>query len=93
MMPKGILNICRAFLRENDKYLSPNHYYFTDVKFALCQLIGQDSGLQTVSDEDVEFKAKLCRQLIDMMKILIPGKLNFFFNLISTYSKFNVYSS
>ncbi|KAI4456979.1 set and mynd domain containing arthropod-specific member 4 isoform a [Holotrichia oblita] len=73
-MPKGILNVCRVFLRENEKYLSPNHYYFTDVKFALCQLIGQDSGLQTVSDEEVEFKAKLCRQLIDMMKILIPAE-------------------
>ncbi|KRT84042.1 SET domain-containing protein, partial [Oryctes borbonicus] len=73
-MPKGILNICKAFLRENEKYLSPNHYYLTDVKFALSQLIGQDAGLQAVGDDEVEFKAKLCNQLINMMKILIPAE-------------------
>ncbi|KAJ8915049.1 hypothetical protein NQ315_016024 [Exocentrus adspersus] len=75
-MPKGVSKDCKQFMKENEQFLHPNHFYLTDVKFALSQLIGQEKpgGLPGVSDEDLELKARLCQGLVNLFRILIPGE-------------------
>lgn len=74
-LPKGVALECKKFIKDYDVLLHPNHFYLTDVKFALSQMIGQDGpgGLPAVSDEDVETKARLCRGLANLFKTLIPS--------------------
>ncbi|CAH1119383.1 unnamed protein product [Phaedon cochleariae] len=74
-MPKGSVRECRSFVRTYSELLHKNHYYLTDVKIALSELIGQeDDCIAEVCDEDVELKARVCRELIDLMERLIPGE-------------------
>lgn len=74
-MEKGKSKACKAFLAEAGSMLHSNHYYLTDVKIALSQLIGQEfkGGLPQVSDEDLELKAGICKKLYDLVETLAPG--------------------
>lgn len=76
-MPKGIPKECKSFIDTYEELLHKNHYYLTDVKVALAQQIGQedDGGITNVLDADLELKVKLCRNLINLLKTLVPGKL------------------
>lgn len=75
-IPKGVSMECKKFINDYESLLHPNHFYLTDVKFALSQIIGQEGqgGLPAVSDEDLELKARLCQGLTNLFRILIPGK-------------------
>ncbi|XP_022900342.2 SET domain-containing protein SmydA-8 [Onthophagus taurus] len=73
-MPKGVISICKNFIRESEKYLSKNHYHLIDVKFALCQVIGENPPLSEVSDSDLEFKTRICNQLLEVVRILVPAE-------------------
>lgn len=75
-MQKGDSKSCQMFLDYYKKLLHHNHYYLTDVRLALGQLIGQDTedGLNSVPEDAVELKIKLCVQVTDLVKILNPGK-------------------
>ncbi|KAG5899225.1 hypothetical protein JTB14_034482 [Gonioctena quinquepunctata] len=74
-MPKGDSRECKSFIRSYGELLHENHYYLTDVKVALSQMIGQEEGgLPDVSDEDLELKAKINKDLIDLVKVLTPGE-------------------
>ncbi|KAJ8981905.1 hypothetical protein NQ317_007297 [Molorchus minor] len=77
-VPKGVSNECKEFIKSYEKFLHRNHFYLTDVKVALSQIIGQEfeDGLPAVSEEDLELKAKLCQGLSDLIKALVPGKTN-----------------
>ena len=73
-MPKGDVQACKQFLEENARYLPWNHFYMTDVKFALCQMIGQEDSehLVSVSNEDLELKATTCQEILDLVEALVP---------------------
>ncbi|KAF7283536.1 hypothetical protein GWI33_000340 [Rhynchophorus ferrugineus] len=75
-LPKGESSPAKAFIQTCEKYLHTNHYYLTDVRFALSQLIGHENqrGLPGCSDEDLELKARLCQSLANLLKILAPGE-------------------
>ncbi|KAJ8936161.1 hypothetical protein NQ318_016485, partial [Aromia moschata] len=75
-LPKGVSKDCKEFIETYERYLHRNHYYLTDVKLALSQIIGQefDGGLPAASDDDLELKARLCQGLANLIKILTPGE-------------------
>lgn len=80
-MPKGIAKECKSFLETYEELLHKNHYYLTDVKIALAQQIGQedDQGISDISAEDLNLKVKLCQDLTNLLKLLIPGEfINYF---------------
>jgi hypothetical protein len=67
---------CRRFLEQYTPQLHPNHYYLTEVRIALGQLLGQncDMGLPGVSDHDLSEKISLCRKVLVLVNTLVPGK-------------------
>lgn len=75
-MQKGDPQVCQRFLEQYTPQLHPNHYYLTDVRIALAQLLGQncDTGLPGVSDHDLIEKISLCRQVLSLLNTLVPGK-------------------
>ncbi|XP_044738650.1 SET domain-containing protein SmydA-8-like [Chrysoperla carnea] len=75
-MEKGDVESCQKFLEHYGKYLHSNHYYMTDVRLALAQLIGQKTknGLTEVPDELLDDKAKLCQKVNKLIKILAPAE-------------------
>lgn len=75
-MQKGDPKSCQLFLDYYGKILHHNHYYLTDVRLALSQLIGQEveDGLQMVTDDELELKLKSCKEIIDISKTLNPGQ-------------------
>lgn len=75
-MKKEDSNAAKHFISTHEKYLHNNHYYLTDVKLALSQLIGHenDRGLPDVSNEHLELKARLCQGVAKLAKTLAPGE-------------------
>ena len=75
-MQKGDPQACQRFLEQYTPQLHPNHYYLTDVRIALGQLLGQncDMGLPGVSDHDLAEKISLCRKVLVLVNTLVPGK-------------------
>ncbi|CAG9767247.1 unnamed protein product [Ceutorhynchus assimilis] len=65
----------KDFIRSYEKYLHNNHYYLTEMKMILSQMLGHENedGLPGISDEDLELKAKLCQGVANLVKILAPG--------------------
>lgn len=76
-LPKGDTNVCKEFLKTYQLLLHTNHFYLTDIKIVLAQLIGQENGknnLTNLSDDDLNLKAQLCRQLNNLLINLIPSE-------------------
>jgi hypothetical protein len=75
-MQKGDPQACRRFLEQYTTQLHPNHYYLTDVRIALGQLLGQncDMGLPGVSDHDLAEKISLCRKVLVLVSTLVPAE-------------------
>lgn len=66
---------CIKFIDHYSKWLSPNHFYLTDVKIALSQIIGAGlNGIQKVSDDRLMLKAKTCKELIDLFEKIAPNE-------------------
>jgi hypothetical protein len=67
---------CIRFIDHYSKYLSPNHFYIIDVKVALAQIIGggEVNGIQKISDELLNLKAKTCRDIIDVVMKVAPAE-------------------
>ncbi|XP_015588876.1 protein msta [Cephus cinctus] len=74
-MKKDDVEACRTFIQHYSNVLHENHFYLTDVKLALAQIIGQeDGGLPMVSDEILNEKIILCKKLNDLLKTLVPAE-------------------
>lgn len=73
-MQKGHQESCKRFLEYYGKLLHKNHFYLTEVKFVLAQLIGQEGGLGDVHDDDLDLKMKLCTDVNSILKRVAPGK-------------------
>ncbi|KAG5683117.1 hypothetical protein PVAND_012418 [Polypedilum vanderplanki] len=66
---------CIKFIEHYSKFLSSNHFYITDVKIALSQIIGNGvNGIQRISDERLKLKAKTCIELIELIEKLAPNE-------------------
>lgn len=79
-MKKNDVEICKNFITKWSKVLHDNHYYLTDVKMALVQLIGQqDGGLPACSDEILSEKISLCKKLDELLRKLVPGNIFIYF--------------
>ncbi|XP_056644380.1 uncharacterized protein LOC130450172 isoform X2 [Diorhabda sublineata] len=74
-MPKDNIKECKNFIDSYEELLHPNHYYLTEVKIALINLIGEEkNGLRDVSEENLQLKLKFCQNLCDLFKQLTPGE-------------------
>lgn len=66
---------CIKFIEHYSKWLSPNHFFITDVKISLAQIIGAGvNGIQRVSDDRLMLKAKTCKELIDLIEKVAPNE-------------------
>ena len=52
-----------------------------DVKLALCQMIGQSTGmgndLHELNEKDIVHKQKLCMEILNVANVISPGKGSF----------------
>lgn len=83
---------CIKFIDHYSKWLSPNHFYITDVKIALAQIIGAGvNGIQRVSDDRLLLKAKTCKEVIDLIEKIAPNEARILglikFELHSAYAE------
>ena len=55
--------------------LHQNHYFFTDACHSLSQLYGRDEKylLPALTEEQLQRKITVCRQLMDVIKAVVPG--------------------
>jgi hypothetical protein len=66
---------CIKFIEHYSKWLSPNHFFITDVKVALSQIIGAGvNGIQRVTNERLNLKTKVCRELISTIEKIAPNE-------------------
>lgn len=74
-MPKDNIREYKNFIESYEELLHPNHFYLTDVKITLLNVIGEEeNGLRDVSEEDLQLKFKICQNLCGLLKQLIPGE-------------------
>lgn len=83
---------CIKFIEHYSKWLSPNHFFITDVKVSLAQIIGEGvNGIQRVSDDRLMLKAKTCKELIDLIEKIAPNEARILglikFELHSAYAE------
>lgn len=74
-MEKGSVEACKKFLDHYKKLLYKFHFYMVDIGMALAQLLGSDSemgGIQRISDEDLELKTELSKQLLVLFNVIAP---------------------
>lgn len=66
---------CIKYIDHYSKFLSPNHFFLTDVKISLSQIIGAGvNGIHRVSDDRLMRKAKICKELIDLIERIAPNE-------------------
>lgn len=74
-MGKGLLENCLKYMDFYKKWLPENHYYMTDVKIAIAQLIGSGGPLaiQNITDDQLQMKVKYSQELLKLLDIIAPG--------------------
>lgn len=83
---------CIKFIEHYSKWFSPNHFYITEVKIALAQIIGAGlNGIQRVTDDRLMLKAKTCNELIELIQKVAPNEARILglirFELHSAYAE------
>ncbi|XP_044759590.1 SET domain-containing protein SmydA-8-like isoform X2 [Coccinella septempunctata] len=74
-LPKGETEALKKFIDANSFFLHPNHYFLTEIRLALIQVIGQgENELVDVAHEDLELKAKTAAQLLGLFGVLTPAE-------------------
>ncbi|XP_011500086.1 PREDICTED: protein msta, isoform A [Ceratosolen solmsi marchali] len=74
-MMKNDMATCQAFIKRHASKIHHNHFYMTDVKLALAQLIGQPSfGLLGLGDELIHEKILLCKKLDALLTSIVPAE-------------------
>ncbi|XP_033224422.1 SET domain-containing protein SmydA-8-like isoform X2 [Belonocnema kinseyi] len=73
-MRKGDVQACKTFIHQHAKTLHENHFYMTDVKLALSQLIGQQEKLSTIDIEMLSEKILLCKKLDELLRTIAPAE-------------------
>ncbi|CAH0725549.1 unnamed protein product, partial [Brenthis ino] len=70
-MSAGSVNMLENVLTRLSTFLHPNHYHLYSIKHSLIQLYGRQPSY--MSEEILDKKIKMCKDLIDITKILDPG--------------------
>lgn len=65
---------CKKFLHYYAQWLAPNHYLLTEVRISYAQILGDALSIQTLEEEQLNFKLKLCQDLIPLIKTVAPGE-------------------
>lgn len=65
---------CQKFLHYYKQWLAPNHHLLTEVRISLAQILGDATTIQTIDDEKLNLKLKLCQDLIPLIKSVAPGE-------------------
>ncbi|KAK9883483.1 hypothetical protein WA026_001657 [Henosepilachna vigintioctopunctata] len=76
-LPKNDANNIKQFLSSSSGYLHQNHFYLTEIRLALVQLIGQGNtseSMTEISEEDLELKAKTATQLLSLFDSIAPAE-------------------
>ncbi|RZB38995.1 uncharacterized protein BDFB_007116 [Asbolus verrucosus] len=68
-LDKNDVEACKSFLSTYQGYLSDNHFYRTDIKYVLSQLLGQQS-MRQLSEEDLALKLECCQALESLVKTI-----------------------
>lgn len=74
-MDKNDEKQCFKYLDYYSKWLSNNHHLLTEVRISLAQILGDALTIQTINEEKLNLKLKLCQDLIPLIKTVAPGKL------------------
>lgn len=69
------VSTCEAFLEKWGHLFHPDHAIFLNIKYALLHLYGSEEGyeLDSLSPIDLTRKEELCRQVLKVADILLPG--------------------
>lgn len=73
-MDKNDESQCHKFLHYYQQWLAPNHHLLTEVRISLAQVIGDALTIQTIDDDKLNLKLKLCQDLIPLIKTVAPGE-------------------
>lgn len=65
---------CNKYLHYYAQWLAPNHHLLTEVRISFAQILGDALSIQTIDDEKLNFKLKLCQDLIPLIKTVAPGE-------------------
>lgn len=65
---------CQKFIHYYKQWLSNNHHLLTEVRISLAQILGDALTIQTIDDEKLNLKLKLCQDLIPLIKSVAPGE-------------------
>jgi SET domain len=73
-MDKQSESDCRKYLEHYSKWLPASHYFIVQVKLWLMDLLGAGGPeeLQALPIESLTFKIALCRELLDVCKVIAP---------------------
>lgn len=75
-MQKNSVQAAKIFISNAAKHVPGNHFYITDVKLAMSEMIGQEfrGGIADVSEEELLLKIKVCKELLSLAEILAPAE-------------------
>jgi len=76
-LKRGSVVDCEKFLQKHSTVLHPHHFYLTDVKMALCQMLGhiEEQNLLDMTDAELSKKEALALELIKIADVISPGIL------------------
>ena len=71
---KGNVDDSENFLEKYKTLLHPNHYHMVACKHQLMQMYGRTEGylIQDMTEEQLKRKEDLCREHIDVLKMIDP---------------------
>ena len=71
---KGNVDDSEAFIEQYKSKLHPNHYHMVACKHQLMQMYGRTEGylIQDMTEEQLKRKEDLCREHIDVLKMIDP---------------------
>ncbi|XP_049950520.1 SET domain-containing protein SmydA-8 [Schistocerca serialis cubense] len=76
-LPRGDAERCWQFVRRHEAAarLSGDHFYLTEARLALAQLLGQGpAGVAALPEDHLRAKEALCRRLLRLVTVLCPAE-------------------
>lgn len=94
-MEKGNEQNCIRYLEHYSKWLPSKHYYMTDVKVALAQIIGSGGPdiIQGTTEDELNMKIQLCQELLKLFEVISSGMSKECFCIFRTLNSLNILCS
>lgn len=71
-LDKSDIKSCNSFLKEFERCLHRQHYFLTDVKLAITQIL--DTDVSKLSDDHLNLKLRYCKTLSNLLAELAPAE-------------------